>query len=100
MTAPRELVRQMYADNIRAVIQPTPSEAVATALAVQVQRALEAYPDSLTQAVVWAIHSYGPTDMCTQYKHRMEAQYAVIMYAALYRADPFTDKGDTHGRST
>lgn len=90
-----EVVRQVYADNIMAVV-PGISTEVASQLATIAQDALERYPYSLPQAVQWAVdYSFvsWATEDTGRERVRLTAQWTVVVYAALFREDPLHAKG-------
>lgn len=87
-----EVVRQVYADNIMAVV-PGISTEVASQLATVAQDALERYPYSLPQAVQWAVDSHSLSWATGRERVRLTAQWTVVVYAALFRVDPLHDKG-------
>lgn len=88
-----EVVRQVYADNIMAVV-PGISTEVASQLATTAQDALERYPYSLPQAVQWAVdYSFVSWAATGQERVRLTAQWTVVVYAALFREDPLHAKG-------
>lgn len=88
----KDVVVQVYMDNIRDTLDQRMSEKRARALAMMCYSAHNACPDSLVEAVQWAQDTYwennGFYNLTPSEVDHLTADFTMVLYAALYRNVP------------